>query len=255
MKKPLNTSWGGVADWYSDLLKEGGTYQKEVILPNLSRLMQIKKGTSLLDLGCGTGFFSRAFSAAGAKVTGVDLGAALIASAKRDLASKAIDYHIASADKIPFVPNASIDQAVIVLALQNMANAAGAIAECARVLKPSGRLYLVLNHPAFRIPQGSSWGWDEGAQVQYRRLDRYLSEAKMQIQMHPGADPSEVTWSFHRSLQFYFKLLGKQNLAVSRLEEWVTHTRTREGSRKDAENKARAEFPVFLYLEIVKIAR
>ncbi len=253
MKKILNTSWGGVADWYSELLAGNDTYQAKVILPNLLRLMRIKKGETVLDLGCGIGFFSRAFAHEGAKVVGVDIGEALIAAAKRE-GKKNIEYHVASADQIPFIPAVSTDQALIVLALQNIANAAGAIAECARVLKPGGRLNVVLNHPAFRAPQASSWGWDEKEKIQYRRVDSYLSERKTKIQMHPGDDPKDVTWSFHRPLQFYFKLFNKNGLAVSRLEEWSSHTKTPHGPRAEAENRARAEFPLFLYLEIVKVA-
>ena len=38
------TSWGKVADWYDDVLNKERSYQKEVILPNLIRLLEIKKG-------------------------------------------------------------------------------------------------------------------------------------------------------------------------------------------------------------------
>ena len=84
-------------------------------------------------------------------------------------------------------------------------------------------------------------------------MDRYLSESKVGIQMHPGQNPKDVTWSFHRPLQYYFKALGKCGLAVTRLEEWVSHTRTPSGPRAEAENRARAEFPMFLCLEVVKL--
>jgi len=57
-----DTSWGKVADWYDELLEEKtGTYQTEVILPNILRLLDLKKGETILDLACGQGFFSREF--------------------------------------------------------------------------------------------------------------------------------------------------------------------------------------------------
>ena len=37
----MKTSWDGVAKWYNDLLHGEGTYQKELILPNLLRLLKI----------------------------------------------------------------------------------------------------------------------------------------------------------------------------------------------------------------------
>lgn len=247
-KKVATTSWGGVADWYTDLLSQEGTYQKEVILPNLLRLIDVRKGITVADVGCGNGFFSRALAEKGAVVTGVDIAPELITKA-RELAPKTITYAIHSADAMTSVPSVAFDVAICILALQNIQNAVGALQECARILKPGGRLFLVLNHPAFRIPAQSAWGWDEEKQVQYRRLDRYLSESKVPMQMHPGSDPSAVTWSFHRPLQFYFKLLQKQGFMVERLEEWTSHTKTPHGPRKDAENRSRVEFPLFLCLE------
>ena len=65
--KKLKTSWGGVAGWYQNLLSGEGTYQKEVILPNLLRLLNIKKGEVILDLGCGPGFFAAEFLKKGLK--------------------------------------------------------------------------------------------------------------------------------------------------------------------------------------------
>lgn len=252
-KKPqTSTSWGKEADWYQDLLAQEGTYQTEVILPNLLRVMGIKKNQTVLELGSGTGFFARAFAKAGAKVTGVELGAELVAKAK-SITKPAVAYQVSSAESIPFIKDASVDTIAIILALQNMEKVHEVLKECARVLKPGGKLCVVLNHPAFRIPQASGWGWDEQKKVQYRRVDRYLSEMKLPIQMHPGSDPSAVTWSFHRPLQLYFKLFAKNALAVVRLEEWTSHTKTPHGPRAEAENRARVEFPMFMCLELIKI--
>ena len=61
-----DTSWGNVADWYDDLLESSQeTYQSEVILPNLMRLVKPATGLTVLDLACGQGYFSRAFAAVG----------------------------------------------------------------------------------------------------------------------------------------------------------------------------------------------
>ena len=79
-----DTSWGKVADWYDELLEEKtGTYQTEVILPNILRLLDLKKGETILDLACGQGFFSREFSKLGANVIGVDLGKQLVEIAQK----------------------------------------------------------------------------------------------------------------------------------------------------------------------------
>lgn len=256
-----STSWGKVANWYHNLIEnENNSYQRKLILPNLIRLLEAKKGEVLLDLACGQGFFCREFIKSGAKVIGVDLSTELIEIARKaprhlpgeQRKYEPVEYHIASADSLDFLKRNSIDKTTIILSLQNIENASGVIKEVNRVLKPNGKLFLVLNHPAFRIPKESSWGWDETKKTQYRRLDSYISESKEQIQMHPGDKPSEKTLSFHRPLQFYFKTLAKNGFLVSRLEEWTSHKVSEPGPKKEAEDTARREFPLFLFLKAVK---
>lgn len=251
-KGKKKTSWGKVSRWYDELIERGDdTYQKKVILPNLLRAMRIRRGDNVLDVGCGQGFFSRAFVGEGARVTGIDISRELIALA-RSHSPRGIRFEVAPADRIPQVVAASMDAAVSVLAVQNIETVDGMFEEAARTLKSSGRLYLVLNHPAFRIPRGSSWGWDEEQKVQYRRVNRYLSESTVPIQMHPGSLPHVQTVSFHRSLQWYFKKLAKYGFAVVRLEEWISHKKSGRGPRTSAEDIARKEIPLFMLMEAVR---
>jgi len=248
MNKP--TSWGKVANWYNDLLeKDEDSYQKKLILPNLLRLLEIKKGETILDLACGQGFFTGEFAKLGAKVKGCDISPELINLAKQD---KSAEYYVCEANNLSFAGNQSVDKITIILSLQNIQDVQEVFAEVSRTLKPKGRLFMVLNHPAFRIPKQSSWGWDDAHKTQYRRLDEYLSESSEQIQMHPGDKPWEKTLSFHRPLQFYFKALNKNGFYISKLEEWVSHKISEQGPKKEAEDKARHEFPLFLFLEATK---
>lgn len=255
MKKAFNTSWGEVADWYQKLLSGEGTYQKDLILPNLLRLLEIKKGELILDLACGPGFFSQAFLSAGAKVVAADISKNLIEIAKGQIAPefrKNILFFCAPAHDLKFLKDESADKIVMILAIQNIENPQAVFQECARVLKPEGKLFIVMNHPAFRIPKESGWEWDPKNKIQYRRIDSYLSESKSKIQMRPGDKPSEYTISFHRPLQFYFKAFQKAGFCVSRLEEWNSRKKSESGPRAKAEDRVRKEIPLFLMLEAVK---
>ncbi len=258
MEKPIKrkadskpTSWGKVAEWYDETVESDGSYQQDLILPNLLRLMELQKGEQVLDLACGQGFFARAFHAAGAKVSAADISEELVGIARTK--SKDIAYHVAPADALPFLQDANIQKVAIVLALQNIEGLNETLAECVRVLAPKGRLFLVLNHPAFRIPKESSWDFDEKTSVQYRRIDRYLSPSKTEIDMHPGEHASEKTISFHRPLQTYAKAFFKNGLAIRRMEEWSSNRKSQKGPRAAAEDRARAEIPLFLALEVQKL--
>jgi len=244
-----DTSWERDARWYDDLLGKPGTYQEELILPNLRRVLGIRPGTRLLDLACGQGYFSRAFAAEGAGVLGIDAAPSLIASARE--AGGGPRYEVGDASALTGIAPGSFDIATLVLAIQNIEPAGEAIGEAARALVPQGRLVMVLNHPAFRIPKHSAWGWDEDG-TQYRREDQYLSELRERLQTHPGSDPDRYSYSFHRPLQFYVKALGKADMAVTRLEEWSSARKSQPGPRAAAEDRARAEFPLFLMIEAMR---
>jgi SAM-dependent methyltransferase len=248
---PKNTSWGRDAEWYEGLLNKEGTYQEAVIMPNVKRILELTPGIKVLDSACGVGYFARAFAKEGAVVHGIDAGSSLIEIAKREAGGP--EYQVGDATTLAGIEDASFDRVTIILALQNIERANEAIAAAARVLKPTGKLVMVMNHPAFRIPKASSWGWDEETQTQYRREDRYLSELRENIQTHPGSDPDRYTISFHRPLQYYTKACAKAGLAISRLEEWSGHRMSQPGPRAEAENRARAEFPLFVCIECIKI--
>lgn len=244
-----STSWGAVADWYSTHLAGEDTYHAKVIAPNLIRMLSPHVGEAVLDIGCGEGYFTRLIDASGAHTIGADISKELIASAKKQ--SPKIEYHVAPADTLQFAADDSVDALTCVLALQNMERIEPVFKECARVLTSTGRMVFVLNHPAFRIPQRSSWGWDAVTQTQYRRMDAYLSSAKNKIDMTPGShDDHEYTYSFHRSLQDYTKALASAGFAITRIEEWISHRASEKGPRQAAEDTARKEFPLFLACEI-----
>ncbi len=243
-----STSWGEAAVI--------GDYQKNLILPNLLRLLEIKKGEVILDIGCGPGFFAREFARKGAKIIGVDISKGLIAAATKS-ASNNENYIVGSADDLSFLKDKSIDKITIILAIQNIDNVHKVFAECRRVLKVNGQMFLVLNHPALRIPKASDWGWDPEKSIQYRRVDAYMTETKEKIAMHPSTlrqtlgKPEEYTITFHRPLQLYFKFLHKNGFSVSRLEDWISNRKSEPGPRAKAEDSARKEIPLFLFMEAV----
>lgn len=258
INKNLNTktSWGQVASWYDKLLNEDvNSFQEKVIKPNLLRLLEIKPGLTVLDVGCGQGFFAHEIAKAGANVVGVDVAGELIRFAQ-EKAEKNEKYFISSAENLSKVLEKDFDIAISVLALQNIKGFQLVLSEMTKKIKVNGKIVLVLNHPNFRIPKTSVWGYDEKNNIQYRRVDAYLSEGQTRIDMTPGEKnekKKQYTWSFHRPLQVYFKAFQKAGLVVSKLEEWVSHKESDKGKRKLAEDKARKEIPMFMCIELRKI--
>lgn len=244
------TSWEKVGGWYQDIVGSAGHYyHQHVVLPGVLKLLDLKSGDRVLDLGCGQGVLARVLPD-GVKYVGVDIAKNLIESAKKQDRSPDHEYRLANAAGKLELPS-DFTQAACILALQNIEQPQRLIANAAGALCEGGSFVIVINHPCFRIPRQSSWEVDEKNKLQYRRINRYLSPLKVPIAAHPGQKNSAVTWSFHWPLQDLFAWLRESGLAVESLEEWASD-KTSEGQAAKMENRARAEFPLFLALRARK---
>ncbi len=250
--KSKETGWGKVATWYDSHLQDDDTYHAQVVIPNLIRLVDLKKKESLLELGCGQGFVLEKFSSLSKHLTGVDIGKELIDIAKNK--NKNIEYVVGSAEDPQILKDKTFDVIIIVLAIQNMKHLPLVVENISRLLKSDGRAYLVLNHPAFRIPQHSTWMFTEDKKTQMRVADMYMTEKEISIDMNPGQkDNKKITPSFHRPLQVYSKAFSKHGFAITKIEEWMSHKKSQPGPQAEAENKARKEFPMFMCLELKRV--
>ena len=249
----MKTSWGNVAGWYDTVVNDKDSYQVNVILPNLIRLLAPEKGKKFLDLACGQGFFTHAIAAEGAHVTGVDISSELVDIARKH-AGHNEEFYVSPSDELSKFKNKSFSTVFCVLAIQNIERMALTFKEVGRIIEDKGRFILVINHPVFRIPGKTSWDFDQKKDIQYRRVNEYLSESRSVIDMNPGSvEKKEVTYSFHRSLQTYSKTLANAGFAISRIEEWISHKESEKGPRKSAEDRARREIPLFMCIECVKL--
>ena len=260
LKPTPDTSWGKVADWYNKHLETGDdTYHSKIIFPGVTRMLGDVSGKKVLDMACGQGIFSEKLRDSGALVTGVDLGKQLIKIAEekslsvKEKGTHKVTYHTASSDDMYMLKDNSFDVVVCILALQNIENLQKTINEASRVLTPAGTFLFVLNHPSFRNPRKTMWGFNEADDTQYRRVDEYMSESNIKVDMTPGSlKDKKFTVSFHRPLQVYMKALSKSGFAITRLEEWISHKESERGPKKRAEDTSRKEIPMFMCIEAQK---
>jgi len=89
----------------------------------------------VLDVGCGPGELTQRFVDLGAEVCAVDISPRMVELTK----ARGIDAQVADAEQLPFDKN-SFDGVFAGWVLYHVPDVARAIGECARVLKPSGRL-------------------------------------------------------------------------------------------------------------------
>lgn len=242
---PSDSSWESSKEWYADIVGEKGHYyHQSVIFPNLFRLLNLKEGDALLDIGCGQGVLARQLPKT-VRYVGLDVSKSLIQEAKKKNKKEDL-FFVADAEK-PFPFDMSdFSAAVFLLSLQNMEHPEKALQSTASRLKEGGKLLLVLNHPCFRIPRHSSWQVDEKMKLQYRRVNTYLSPLKIPIQTHPGkGGTSPTTYSFHYPLSTLSKWIQEAGCTIALIEELCSDKKS-EGKKAKMEDRARREFPLFL---------
>jgi len=97
----------------------------------------ISVGKKVLEFGCGTGLFTRAFAQTGAAITALDLSPDLIAEAAQK-ETKDIVYMVADVER-PDFPDESFD-AVVGSSILHHVNAELSLKAAHRILRPGGRV-------------------------------------------------------------------------------------------------------------------
>jgi 2-polyprenyl-6-hydroxyphenyl methylase / 3-demethylubiquinone-9 3-methyltransferase len=98
---------------------------------------------SVIDIGCGGGILAESMAAAGAHVTGIDMGKAPLAVAKLHGLESGIhvDYQQITAEQMAEQHPAQFDVVTCMEMLEHVPDPASVIAACAQLVKPGGTVF------------------------------------------------------------------------------------------------------------------
>lgn len=254
-KTASSQSWDGVADWYLGWSGARGSFHhRTVAIPTVLDLLLCKPGDVIADLGCGPGSLAPAVTQTGASYVGIDLSLKLVRFARKHNQRPHAQFQVGDLTDAKLIRNlggARFDAAVFLLSLQDIHPMPKALANAAALLKPSGRLVILMTHPCFRIPRQSGWGWDPGRKLQYRRVDHYMSP--LQVPMEPHKNSAGITRSYHWPLSSYVGALNEHGLAIDQMLEIPMTLQPGNQKTSRAEKRALEEIPLFLALRARKI--
>jgi len=155
--------------------------------------LDAQPGEEILDVGCGSGAYTRELVRLGAEVTATEIAPTPLALAKRNLGELAerVDFRLEDAQALD-LPDGSFDKVLLTEVIEHVPKPDRAVAEAARVLKPGG--VLVASTPSRFSPMNLAYDLK-------RRVRRYGFNEHLH-ELTPGA----------------FRRLVAKHLAVERLE-------------------------------------
>ena len=164
-------------------------------------------GLDVVELGCGTAYFSARLAKLGARPVGVDPTPAQLATARRMQEETGIVFPLVEApgERVP-LPDASFDLAVSEYGASIWADPYLWVPEAARLLRPSGRLVFLCNSPLVILCAP-----DTG------QADEHLRRS--QFGMFRFEWPGEVGVEFHLAHGDWIRLLRGSGFAIEDLIE------------------------------------
>ena len=149
MSQPIDLSQYDA--WYST---PRGKWIGETEFGLLARQVDEAPGASVIDVGCGTGWFSRRFADAGFSVTGVDIDAASVEFA-RSRSNEKTSFCVGDARQLAF-PDRSFDYAISVAALCFVDDWQRALREIVRVARCGWAVGFLNRHSLLWRQKGQS---------------------------------------------------------------------------------------------------
>lgn len=129
-------------DLHMDMTREASPRSDAHLVRYALAAELIRPGDTVLDCACGLGYGSAllAASSRGGRFIAVDIDEESVAYARDNFAGYPVEYHAASAIKLDFLPNHSVDLVVTFETIEHLPDYEQFLDEIARVLKPDGRV-------------------------------------------------------------------------------------------------------------------
>ncbi|PYI53763.1 class I SAM-dependent methyltransferase [Paenibacillus flagellatus] len=234
--------WEAIAPFWDEYMGESSNrFHREIVRPATERLLAVREGWTVLDIGCGNGNFSRRLADLGATVTAFDYSANMIERARARSAAygEAIDYRVADAtdgEALLALGADRYDGAVANMALMDIADVTPLAKALAVLLKTGAPFVFSIPHPCFQPPRMRKVHETEDADgaIVTRSAVQIASYLTPEYFPSIGIRGQPVPhYIFHRPLSYYTNLLFDRGFAMDGMEEPSFAKDERAGERFD----------------------
>lgn len=182
--------------------------------PALKAMLPDLTGKSVIDLGCGYGWFCRVARELGAvNVTGVDLSEKMLARAAELTNDASIRYQRSDLESLTLAPD-SLDLVYSSLALHYLPDLNALFANIRHALKPGGYLVFSMEHPIYTCATRQGWLTDDNG-ARFWGVNQYQNEGQRVSNWL-----ADGVIKYHRTLGTLLNGLIKAGLTISDVNEW-----------------------------------
>jgi ubiquinone/menaquinone biosynthesis C-methylase UbiE len=250
--------WEANAENWTRLSRAGYDVHRDALnTPAFLAMLPAVSGLAGIDIGCGEGTNTRQIARRGARMHAVDIAPTFIhhAQAQEERESLGITYEVADGAALPYA-DASFDFATAFMSLMDMPNQDCALAEAARVLRPSGFLQFSILHPCFVPPHrrvvrdiaGRTLAIEIG---RYFDTDAYIDAwtfSAIPHEQRAGIEPFRIP-VFHRPLSQWVDFILAAGLVIEKFGEPCASTEVATAVPEVADTQLA---PLFLHVRARK---
>lgn len=182
--------------------------------PALQKMLPEIQGKSLIDLGCGYGWFCRwAQEQGAANILGLDVSEKMLERAREMTSGSQITYQREDLDSLQ-LPASSLDLAYSSLALHYLENIDGLFATLFQALKPGGKIVFSAEHPIYTAALKQGWFVDNEGQKSWP-VNHYQQEGVRISNWF-----AEGVKKQHRKLSTWINALTAAGFVIEHVDEW-----------------------------------
>lgn len=175
--------------------------------------MDLKNGTKVLDVGCGTGWAVSNIinNFRGVKAFGMDISHGMLVKAKSEIEqSKPNRYINADAEGLPFRSN-TFDYIMCTSSFHHYSTPEIALSEFRRVLSPDGKLIIV---ESCRNGSIGMWLWDRWLRAFEKGHVKYYTRGEL-LSIVRQTEFKDVELAFFQSRYFFYKKMVDSTMVVT----------------------------------------